>query len=139
MRLPDPFALLQDHLPDLSAYEELYKHLHQNPELSFCEQETAQLVADRLSVLDGYAVTPHIGGHGLAAVLRNGGGPVVLLRADMDALPVQEQTGLPYASTKRMQDASGARRPRSAPRWAGRRRTARSHHARRRTGRSGGS
>ena len=78
--------------------EELYRDLHQNPELSHQEHRTAAAVADRLGQA-GFEVTTGVGGTGVVGVLRNGPGPTVLLRADMDALPVKEDTGLPYAST----------------------------------------
>ena len=78
--------------------EELYRDLHQHPELSHQEHRTAGLVADRLK-LAGFEVTTGVGGTGVVGVLRNGTGPAVLLRADMDALPVKEDTGLAYAST----------------------------------------
>src|SRR6267154_2005849 len=76
---------------------ELYKHLHTYPELSFQEEKTSARVAEELRSA-GYVVTTAVGKHGVVAVLRNGSGPTVLLRTDMDALPVKEQTGLPYAS-----------------------------------------
>jgi hippurate hydrolase len=75
----------------------LYKHLHAHPELSFQEEKTAARMAAELRPL-GYEVTPRVGGHGLVAVLKNGPGPVLMIRADMDGLPVTEETGLPYAS-----------------------------------------
>lgn len=87
------------------SLEDLYRHLHANPELSFQETETAALIERRLSDA-GYRVS-RIGG-GVVGVLTNGTGPVVLFRADMDALPVREATGLPYASTRTATDASGA-------------------------------
>jgi hippurate hydrolase len=86
--------------------ENFYRHLHAHPELSHQEQKTAAAVADRLRGF-GCEVHEHIGGTGVVAVLRNGSGPTVLLRADMDALPVQEQTGLPYASTVTATDRDG--------------------------------
>ncbi|MFJ1972574.1 amidohydrolase [Streptomyces sp. NPDC087903] len=79
------------------ALEDLYRDLHRHPELSLQEHRTAGKLAERLRAA-GYETTDGIGGTGVAGVLRNGDGPVVLLRADMDALPVQEETGLPYAS-----------------------------------------
>ena len=85
---------------------ELYHDLHRNPELSFQEMRTAGIVAARLRDL-GYDVTENIGRTGVVGVLANGDGPVVLLRADMDALPVQENTGLDYASTARGTDPDG--------------------------------
>lgn len=77
---------------------ELYRDLHAHPELSFAEHRTAGIVARRARAL-GFEVTEGVGGTGVVARLVNGAGPVVLLRADMDALPVREQTGLAYAST----------------------------------------
>ncbi|HEY3685020.1 MAG TPA: amidohydrolase [Streptosporangiaceae bacterium] len=90
-------------LPDLGA---LYRDLHANPELSFAEHRTAAEVARRLTGL-GLDVTSGVGGTGVVGVLRNGDGPTVLLRADFDALPVREETGLPYASTATATDADG--------------------------------
>ncbi|WP_323101360.1 amidohydrolase [Intrasporangium sp. YIM S08009] len=78
--------------------EDFYRHLHQHPELSHQERQTAAAVAERLRG-SGYEVTEGVGGTGVVGLLRNGDGPSVLLRADMDALPVEEATGLPYAST----------------------------------------
>ena len=88
---PVPAALL-------APVAELYLDLHRHPELSGAEARTAGRLADHLAV-DGYAVTRGVGGHGVVGVLRNGPGPVVLLRTELDALPVREETGLPYAST----------------------------------------
>ncbi|WP_106265559.1 MULTISPECIES: amidohydrolase [Isoptericola] len=76
----------------------VYTDLHAHPELAFAEHRTAGLVAERLGAA-GYAVHERIGGTGVVGVLANGDGPTVLLRADMDGLPVAERTGLPYAST----------------------------------------
>ena len=81
-------------LPDL---ESLYQDIHSHPELSMQENRTAGIAADHLRA-SGYDVTPGIGKTGVVAVLRNGDGPAIMLRADMDALPVREATGLPYAS-----------------------------------------
>ncbi len=94
-------------LPDLKAF---YEDLHAHPELSFAEHRTAGLMADRLEAL-GYEVTRGVGGTGVVAMMRNGEGPTVLLRADMDALPVEEATGLPYASRVTATDPSGAEVP----------------------------
>src|SRR5256885_9182973 len=80
------------------ALDALYQDLHRNPELSRHEEKTAAKLSGRLRAL-GFEVTEHVGGHGIVGVLRNGAGPTVLVRTDMDALPVKEQTGLPYAST----------------------------------------
>jgi hippurate hydrolase len=84
----------------------LYIDIHQNPELSFHETQTASKLAARLRVL-GYDVTEHVGGTGIVAVLKNGPGPTVLLRTELDALPVEEKTGLSYASKIHSQDDAG--------------------------------
>jgi hippurate hydrolase len=86
--------------------EQLYRDVHQHAELSHQEQGTASLVADRLRGA-GYDVHEGVGGTGVVGLLRNGAGPTVLLRADMDALPVRESTGLPYASEVTATDADG--------------------------------
>ncbi len=88
---------------DLDA---IYRDLHRHPELSFREHRTAGIVAEALRTL-GYEVTEGVGGTGVVGVLVNGEGPTVLLRADMDGLPVQEETGLDYASTARGTDTLG--------------------------------
>ena len=85
----------------------LYRDLHQHPELSNKEQETAGKLASGLRQL-GYEVTTGVGGTGVVGVLKNGPGPTVMLRTELDALPVTEATGLPFASTVRTKDASGA-------------------------------
>jgi hippurate hydrolase len=90
--------------------EEFYRHLHQHPELSHQEHDTAAEVAKRLDG-SGYRVHEGIGGTGVVGVLHNGKGPTVLLRADMDALPIEEQTGLPYASTVTARDLDGEEVP----------------------------
>jgi hippurate hydrolase len=86
--------------------EQLYRDLHQNPELSHAEQRTAATASRRLQAA-GYEVHEAVGGTGVVGVLRNGAGRTVLMRADMDALPVQEATGLDYASTATGTDAAG--------------------------------
>jgi hippurate hydrolase len=83
--------------------EVLYKHLHANPELSLHEVKTAARLARELRDL-GFEVTEKVGGHGIVGILRNGKGPTILVRTDMDALPVIEQTGLPFASKVRVRD-----------------------------------
>jgi hippurate hydrolase len=82
------------------SLEKLYVHCHANPELSFREEKTAARVAQELQAL-GLEVSTNVGGHGVVGVVRNGAGPTVLIRTDLDALPVMEQTGLPYASQVR--------------------------------------
>ncbi|CDP83522.1 MULTISPECIES: amidohydrolase [Mycolicibacterium] len=87
-------------LPEIRSWQEpLYRDLHQHPELSHQERRTAGVVAARLRE-SGLTVHEGVGGTGVIGVLRNGEGPAVLLRADMDALPVTEATGLPYASSQ---------------------------------------
>ncbi|PLK24673.1 amidohydrolase [Porphyrobacter sp. TH134] len=91
---------------DLPGLIALYEDLHANPELSFQEVETAKKLAARARAL-GFEVTEGVGKTGVVAVMRNGDGPTVMLRADMDGLPVIEQTGLPYASKRRAVPQSG--------------------------------
>jgi amidohydrolase len=90
-------------LPDL---ESLYKDFHSHPELSMQEKRTAEIAAQHLRAT-GYEVTTGIGKTGVVGVLKNGDGPVIMLRADMDALPVREATGLPYASNQMAIDREG--------------------------------
>ena len=89
--------------PDI---EKLYIDLHQTPELSTLEEKTSAKMAAALKAA-GFEVTTGVGGHGVVGVLKNGPGPVVMLRTDMDALPVEEKTGVPYASKVRMRDITG--------------------------------
>jgi hippurate hydrolase len=91
---------------DYSYLEDLYVHYHQNPELSFYEKETAQRMASELQKL-GFEVTEQVGGHGVVGVFKNGEGPTLMVRADMDALPIVEETGLPYASKVSTTDEQG--------------------------------
>ena len=97
----------------LPALTETYKHLHRNPELSRHEEQTSAFIAGELRKL-GYTVTDHVGKYedgtqafGVVAILENGAGPRVLIRTDMDALPVEERTGLDYASTVKSTNAQG--------------------------------
>src|SRR5436305_10094946 len=90
-------------LPDL---ESVYKDIHSHPELSMQENRTAGIAADRLRAA-GYEVTTGVGKTGVVGVLRNGDGPTIMLRADLDALPVKEATGLPYASSVTATDSDG--------------------------------
>ncbi|MFI6097732.1 amidohydrolase [Lentzea sp. NPDC051213] len=94
----------------MTDLRELYLDLHRHPELSLQEFRTAGVLADALRPL-GYEVTTEVGGTGVVGVLRNGDGPVVLLRADIDALPVEEKTGLEYASTARATNSDGENVP----------------------------
>jgi len=99
----DPKAWTERHLDDLVS---LYRHLHANPELSFQEKETSARMALELGET-GADVTSGVGGYGVVAVLRNGNGPTVMVRADMDALPITEETGLAFASTVRCPSETG--------------------------------
>jgi hippurate hydrolase len=89
--------------PDI---EKLYIDLHRNPELPFHEQRTAATLAARVKAL-GYEVKTGVGGTGVVAILRNGPGPVVMLRTELDALPIEEKTGLPFASTVTTKNDAG--------------------------------
>lgn len=88
----------------------LFDHFHRNPELSGLEVQTAARMASELTAL-GYDVTTGVGGTGVVAVLTNGEGPVVMMRADMDGLPIEERSGLANASTARQVDGDGVERP----------------------------
>ncbi len=92
---------------NLGELVSLYQHFHQHPELSFEEEQTAQRVAEELRSL-GVEVTSGVGGHGVVGILNNGEGPTLMLRADMDALPVVEETGLTYGSQVRVKSTAGA-------------------------------
>jgi hippurate hydrolase len=94
----------------VSAAELMYRDLHQNPELSLMEFKTASKMAEALSKL-GFEVTTGVGGNGVAGVMRNGTGPVIMLRTDMDALPIRETTGLPFASTVTVATPQGPETP----------------------------
>jgi hippurate hydrolase len=97
----DPWIAAQ-----LDGLINLYTHLHTHPELSFQEIETSKRIADELKKI-GALVTTGVGKLGVVGVLKNGEGPVVLVRTDMDALPVVEETGLPYASKVKTRDKAG--------------------------------
>lgn len=100
-------AIAADYKANLEA---LFIHFHRNPELSHREFKTAARMAEELKAL-GYEVTTGVGGAGVVALLRNGAGPTVMLRADMDGLPVEEKSGLSYASTARQVDMHGVEQP----------------------------
>src|ERR1700761_7229165 len=104
---PTVWSDLEELRPALAGF---YRDLHAHPELSLQEHRTAQRVAQALRP-HGFEVTEQVGGTGVVGLLRNGDGPVVMLRADFDALPVQEQTGLPYASTVRQTGEDGQEVP----------------------------
>jgi hippurate hydrolase len=90
--------------------EQLFVHFHSNPELSFLEQATAARIAEELRAA-GVDVTEGVGGTGVVGILRNGEGPLVMVRADMDGLPIEEDSGLDYASTARQVDITGVEVP----------------------------
>lgn len=96
--------------PNLEKYE-IYQSCHENPELSMLESETGMLAQIHLQLLGFDDVIPDLGGHGVVGVFRNEDGPVLMLRVDMDALPVEEQIGLPYASKKHQTDRFGVEQP----------------------------
>ena len=100
-------SVARDYRENLSA---LFDHFHRNPELSGREVRTAARIARELRAL-GYEVTTGVGGTGVVAVLRNGAGPTVMLRADMDGLPLEERSGLPNASRARQTGADGTEQP----------------------------
>src|SRR5215472_10402241 len=108
------FATAQNPSPESSkeidsAYSDshsLYLDLHEHPELSGHEVQTAAKVAAALRKA-GYEVTEHVGKTGIVAILNNGSGPTIMLRTELDALPVEEKTGLPYASRVRTKDDAG--------------------------------
>ncbi len=101
-----PLPLESGVAADYHYLDTLYRELHQNPELSFEEANTAARIAAELDAL-GFDVTTGFGGHGVVAVLLNGAGPTVMIRADLDALPIEEQTGLEYASRTQAADRDG--------------------------------
>jgi hippurate hydrolase len=100
-------SVAQDYRTNLAS---LFDHFHRNPELSGRETQTAARMARELAAL-GYDVTTGVGGTGVVALLRNGPGPTVLLRADMDGLPLQERSGVANPSTARQVDSSGVEQP----------------------------
>src|SRR5213075_641421 len=104
---PAPAATLADAIrADMPQLMTLYRDMHANPELSMQEvRSPAKLAAEARKL--GFTVTEHVGKTGVVAVMKNGPGPVLLIRADMDALPVVEQTGLPFASKVRAIARSG--------------------------------
>jgi amidohydrolase len=102
--LPPEFTAQLD--KDYPSIEALYQDLHRNPELAFNEHQTAKKLAERVKAL-GFEVTTGVGGTGVVAILKNGPGPIAMLRTEIDALPVLEKTGLPFASTVTTKNAAG--------------------------------
>lgn len=101
---------LDRYRPDLMPFELLYKDIHEHPELGLQEARTASIVAEHFKSL-GLDVIRNIGGHGVVGVLRNGPGHTVLIRSELDALPILEQTSLPYASRVRQKNQEGLEVP----------------------------
>ena len=95
---------------DYPSLKSLYETLHSHPELSLKEAESSKRMAEEARAA-GFTVTEHVGGYGVVAVLKNGAGPTVMIRTDTDALPVEEATGLPYASHVRVKNAKGEEIP----------------------------
>ena len=104
IRAEDPGDWAKSNMADLVK---LYVHLHQNPELSFEEEKTGQRIGEELEKA-GCDVTWNVGGHGVVGIMKNGEGPTVMVRTDLDALPIVERTGRPYASRVEVEDATGA-------------------------------
>ena len=100
---PNPAAWIDKQMPELQS---TYRWFHENPELSYEEEQTAARIA-KIWKDDGFTVTSGVGGHGVVGILKNGEGPTLMLRCDLDGLPVTERTQLPYASTKRVELANG--------------------------------
>src|SRR6266850_1213824 len=98
-----PAADIDSYYPDLQG---LYQDIHRNPELAFQEVQTAAKLAARLKAL-GFEVTTGVGRTGIVALLKNGAGPTVMLRTELDALPVAEKTGVPFASTVIVRNPAG--------------------------------
>ncbi|MDX1392063.1 MAG: amidohydrolase, partial [Rheinheimera sp.] len=98
-----PEQIQQDYNQHLGA---LFTHFHQHPELSHMETQTAKRLAKELRAA-GFDVTEGVGKTGIVAMMKNGPGPLVMMRADMDALPVEEKSGLPYASKAKQIDWDG--------------------------------
>lgn len=103
-------GILKQFWIDLDSYEEIYKDIHRNPELGTYESRTSEIARKHIERI-GFEITSRIGGHGVIGVFRNGPGRSVMLRADMDALPIRERTGLAYASQSIFKDTDGTERP----------------------------
>jgi amidohydrolase len=103
-------AIFEGSFPSLDKYSSIYEEFHQYPDLPGQESRTAAIVARHLESLS-YEVQSHIGGHGVLGILANGKGRTVLLRSELDALPMSEDTGLPYASKVEQVDVDGMTKP----------------------------
>lgn len=102
--------IVSKNMPSLAPFRKIYIDLHEHPELGTNESRTSSIASMHLEEL-GFAVHRNVGGHGVVGVLENGDGKTILLRADMDALPIKEETGLPYASKARGKDLDGEDTP----------------------------
>ncbi|KAI0185543.1 hypothetical protein EV127DRAFT_463837 [Xylaria flabelliformis] len=98
------------HWPELGPFEEIYKDIHSHPELGTHESRTAKIASEHLKTL-GFEVASNIGGYGVVGIFKNGPGRTLMLRADMDALPLHENTGLSYASRVVFKDSEGIEKP----------------------------
>jgi hypothetical protein len=98
--------ILKEYRPDVGPFVDTYKDIHQHPELSCFESRPACVVVDCLRYI-GLEMATSVGGRGVVGIFKNGPGKTILLRAELDALPIQENTGLPYASKVRMKDVVG--------------------------------
>ena len=98
---PEPASIEKIIESDLDYLTDFYKERHQNPEVSLEEKETSKVLAEELRSI-GFKVTENFGGYGIVGIYKNGTGPQILYRTDMDALPMEEKTGLDYASTKKI-------------------------------------
>ena len=107
----DKPSIINKYRPDSASFEEVYRDIHRNLELSRQEVRTANIAASHLEGLDDFEVQRGVGGHDVVGVLRNGPGSTILLRADTDALPHLENTKLEYASTKVAKDHQGNETP----------------------------
>jgi amidohydrolase len=106
----DPDTTPAARTPDTNSLLALYQHLHAHPELSFQEEKTAARFAEELEKI-GFVVTRQVGGHGVVGLMHNGAGPTLMLRTDMDGLPIEDQTGLSYASKVTALSDEGERVP----------------------------
>jgi amidohydrolase len=109
-RKADLAAIVEAHKPDLHEFEEIYKDIHSHPELGTHESRTSEIASKHLKDL-GFNVTDKIGGYGVIGNFTNGPGLILMLRADMDALPISENTRLPYASKVLFKDSNGIEKP----------------------------
>lgn len=102
--------IIDKHRPPLESFETVYKDIHQNPELGTQESMTSGIAAKHLRDA-GYTVVERIGGYGLVGILENGQGPTIMCRADMDALPIREETGIDWISRAESIDTDGEKKP----------------------------